>query len=108
MTSSDLEFFADLWAAMPRKGKLRRDRGHLSFAHFKWFLFRLGIPLGFDPVLCVPLRLAAPTMACTPSHANSSVCVCVSACVCVSVCLCVCVSAGTAQHTAWSSWVLST
>ena len=29
-------------------------------------------------------------MACTPSHAYSSVCVCVCVCVCLRVCLCVC------------------
>lgn len=53
VTSADLEFFADLWSSMPREGVLRRDAQYLHVKHFKMLLFRLGIPLGFDPVLCV-------------------------------------------------------
>ena len=53
VTSADLEFFADVWASMPRKGVLRRDSKHLNMNHLKLLLFRLGIPLGFDPLLYV-------------------------------------------------------
>jgi len=63
VTSADLEFFADLWASMPRTGELRHDSSRLNRATLKVFLYKLGIPLGFDPLLYVVATDAAAACA---------------------------------------------